>query len=305
VSEAKGSVLIVGSVALDTVQTPRGRRERVLGGAATYASVAASLYAPVSIVGVVGRDFPVRHIQVLRSRGVDTDGLDIREGKTFFWEGTYGANPNDRTTITTELNVFAEFAPKLPPDCRSHRFVFLANIDPDLQISVLDQMDRPEFVCVDTMNFWIEGKRDALVAVLRRAGMVLVNDSEARMLGGSESLYDCARTITAMGPPYLVIKKGEHGSMLLDEDGWFFCPAYPVKDVVDPTGAGDTFAGALIGSVAWAGTAQEFSLRRAVMGGTAAASFAIEDFSLDGLLRASRDDVARRVAELGRMMSFE
>ena len=302
-SERPGSVLIVGSIALDTVETPSDRRERILGGAATFASVAASLYAPVSIVGVVGRDFPVSYVGMLQARGIDTDGLEIRDGKTFFWEGVYGADPNDRTTVTTELNVFGSFEPKLPEAYRSCEYVFLANIDPDLQLSVLDQVKSPNFVCVDTMNFWIEGKPDVLTQVLKRVDMALLNDSEARMLGGASSLVECARNITAMGPKYLTIKKGEHGAMLLDDDGWFMCPPCLVEHVTDPTGAGDTFAGALIGSVAAEGGTDHRRLRKAVMRGTAAASYAIGDFSLDGLFPVTREDVEDRVEELARMMA--
>jgi sugar/nucleoside kinase (ribokinase family) len=304
VSDPAGSVLIVGSVALDTVETPRARRERVLGGAATYASVAAALYAPVSIVGVVGHDFPVSYIRTLIARGINTDGLEIRAGKTFFWEGRYAEDPNDRTTITTELGVFGEFEPAIPESHRSHAFVFLANIDPDLQLAVLDQMERPQFVCVDTMNYWIAGKRAALAAVLRRVDMALVNDSEARMLAGATSMVECARRIVGMGPRYLAIKKGEHGSLLLDDEGWFMCPPILVENVVDPTGAGDTFAGAMIGSLA-AGGGERRALRRAVMRGTAAASFAIEDFSVDALLRADRDRIEERVGELAQMIVYD
>ncbi len=297
-------VLIVGSVGLDAVSTPHGSVDRVLGGAASYSSVAASFFAPVSMVGVVGRDFPPENVALFESRGIDLSALEVREGETFFWAGEYGEDPNQAITHATDLNVFADFRPVLPASHCKLPYVFLANIDPELQLEVLDQMESPEFVAADTMNFWITGKRDELIQVLKRVTLALMNDAEARMLTGRKLLIEAAEDVLALGPRYVAIKKGEHGALLFSRDNLFSAPSYPIRQIVDPTGAGDSFAGALVGYLASTCDTGEPNMRKAVVYGSTVASFDVEDFSLRRLAALSREQIEERYGLLKRIAEF-
>ena len=280
--EKNGSpLLVVGSLALDTIETQTSRREEVLGGAACYASFAASFFAPIRLVGVVGQDFPAAHEDLLRSRKIDLAGLERASGRTFRWAGRYAADFNQRTTLDTQLNVFETFRPKLPAAYADSELVFLANIDPVLQLEVLGQVRRPRFVACDTMNFWIGGKRAELLRVLERVNMVLLNDEEARQLSGKDNLPAAARVIRDMGPAAVVIKRGDAGALFFSQDGVFAAPAFPLESVVDPTGAGDSFAGGCMGWLARTGDLSSNGIRTALVFGTVLASFAVEDFSLD------------------------
>lgn len=298
------SMLVVGSVAFDTIHNPRGVHPRILGGSATYASVAASYFTSVDLVGVVGRDFPESATRLLRDRGVDLTGLEAQDGKTFHWEGRYSDDLSSRTSLATELNVFAAFQPKLPEAYRSAPFVMLGNIDPDLQRDVLDQVRKPRLVVADTMNFWIEGKPEALAKTLARVDVLVVNEEEARQLGKSHSLVKVARTLQAMGPRIVIIKKGEHGAVLFDGEDIFIAPAYPLGEVVDPTGAGDTFAGGMLGYLARAGQADHASLRRAIVYGSALASFCVEGIGLERLTNLTRADIDARYESFRKLVHF-
>ncbi len=299
------SLVVVGSVALDTVTTPAGKVEDALGGSALYFAAAASLLGPVSVVAVVGEDFPEEEIEFLKERGVDFRGLEKRPGKTFRWGGVYSEDLNQRETLFTHLNVFEDFSPSLPDAYRDAPFLFLANIHPRLQSQVLDQMRRLRFVAMDTMNFWIEGTPDELAAVLKRVQMLVINDSEARQLSGESQLLKAVRVTREKGPQTVVVKKGEHGALLAYGDSLFWAPAYPVENVVDPTGAGDTFAGGMMGYLARAGEVTEATLRRAVMYGTALASFCVEDFSMRRLKTLTLEEVAERLRALQEMTRFD
>jgi sugar/nucleoside kinase (ribokinase family) len=299
------AILVVGSVAYDTVETPFGRAERVLGGSASFFSVAASFFAPVNLVGVVGEDFGEAQLAAFRGRPIDTEGLERMVGKTFHWQGRYSYDLNSRETVCTDLNVFEFFEPKIPARYRSSEVVFLGNIDPVLQRRVLDQVDRPRIVACDTMNFWIHGKPTELKETLKRVHVLLVNDAEARELSGEWNLVKAARAIRAMGPRTLVVKKGEHGVLMFDDDGSFAAPAYPLEDVFDPTGAGDTFAGGFLGYLAGAHDHGNPTLRRAVIMGSALASFCVEAFSLDRLLRLGRGEIDERYGLFKRLTHFE
>jgi sugar/nucleoside kinase (ribokinase family) len=299
------SVLIVGSVAIDSVKTPLGEVDDVLGGAAVYSSVAASLFAPVGLVGVVGDDFPREHLDFLRERGVDLEGLQTRAGQTFRWKGFYDFDVNQAHSLETHLNVFADFRPQIPEPYRDAPYVFLANIDPELQLEVLNQVRRPKLTLCDTMNYWIESKRDALLRVLERVDVAFMNDAEARQLCGTFSLVKAARQIMSHGPKTVVIKKGEHGAVMFTEDSHFSAPSYPMEDVRDPTGAGDTFEGGFIGYAAMADDTREATLRKAVVHGSVLASFNIEDFSLGRMRTLTRDEIDNRYHEFRRITFFE
>jgi sugar/nucleoside kinase (ribokinase family) len=299
-------VLIVGSVALDTVRTPLGHVEDALGGAAVYSSVAASFFTPVMVVGVVGEDFPKEHLDFLTSRDIDIRGIQVRPGRSFRWSGSYEYDLNQAHTLSTELNVFEHFRPDIPPAYRSAKFVFLANIDPELQIEVLEQVARPKLVACDTMNFWIENKRDVLLDVLKRVDVAFMNDAEARELIGTGSLIKAASEIRRLGPTTLVIKKGEHGAMMFCGSALCFAaPSYPLEEVVDPTGAGDSFAGGFIGYLAHTGDTTERNIRRAVIYGSTMASYNVEGFSLDRLRSLTPSDISTRYNEFKEMVSFE
>jgi sugar/nucleoside kinase (ribokinase family) len=299
------SILVVGSVAYDTVETPFGKAERVLGGSASFFSVAASFFVPVNLVGVVGRDFGEKELSAFQGREIDIEGLQRMDGETFHWQGKYSYDLNTRDTICTDLNVFEFFKPKIPARYRKSPYVFLGNIDPVLQRQVLDQVDAPKMVACDTMNFWIEGKLGELRETLKRVDVLLVNDAEARELSGEWNIVKAARAIRALGPRTLVIKKGEHGVLMISDEGSFAAPAYPLEEVFDPTGAGDTFAGGFLGYLASMGGHGDGVLRRAVIMGSALASFCVEAFSLDRLLRLTRPEIDDRFRLFKRLTHFE
>lgn len=300
------SVLIVGSVALDSVQTPSGKVERALGGAAVYSSVAASFFSPGRIVGVVGEDFPREHLDFLASRRIDTTGLQIVPGKTFHWAGSYEGDMNSAQTHATELNVFQNFRPELPESYKSSGFVFLANIDPELQLKVLDQVKGAKLTACDTMNFWISSKKAALLEVLKRVDIVFMNDAEVRQLTGIINLTRAAGALHEMGPKYVIVKKGEHGAvMYCNESICFMAASYPLMEVTDPTGAGDSFAGGFMGYIAQTGEMSEENLRRAVVYGSTLASYNVQDFSLNRFKQLTLDDINRRYDEFKRIVFFE
>lgn len=295
------SVLVVGSTALDSIKTPRAEAPRLLGGSASHAALAASFFAPTRLVGVVGRDFPRRYLTLYRRHGIDLEGLQIAEGSTFHWAGEYEVNMNHRRTLRTELGVFEQFRPDLPPRYRETPYVLLANIAPALQHHVLDQMRRPRFVVADTMDLWLNTALPDLLRLLRRVDALVLNDGEARQLSGEDNLLRAARRLHRLGPPVVIIKKGEHGALLSGPDGVFLCPAYPLERVVDPTGAGDSFAGGLVGYLARAGGRVRDHLRAAMLHGSVVASFCCEGFGVRRTARVTPAEIARRVDELLRL----
>ncbi len=299
------SLLVVGSVAFDALETPFGKVERTVGGAATYFSVAASFFTRVNLVGVVGDDFTAREAAIFRNRRIDISGLERAPGKTFFWAGRYTDNLNDRVTLATELNVFADFAPKLPPSYRDSSYIFLANIDPTLQRSVLSQVRRrPRLVALDTMNYWIERTPAELRKTLRHVQVLMINDSETRQLSSEHNLLHAARHIFRLGPRTLVIKRGEHGAMMVHARSVFSVPAFPLDEVHDPTGAGDSFAGGFMGYLASEGSTSDAALRRAMVYGSVMGSFAVERFGLDRLRRLTRAEIRARAQHLWRITRF-
>jgi sugar/nucleoside kinase (ribokinase family) len=299
------SILVVGSVAFDSVETPFGKAEKVLGGSASFFSVAASFFVPVSLVGVVGSDFGEKERAAFAGRDIDLAGLEQADGLTFHWGGKYSFDLNSRDTLFTDLNVFESFKPKIPAAYRQSKQVFLGNIDPELQRDVLDQVEKPDLVACDTMNFWISGRLEELKKTLARVDVLLINDAEARQLSGEWNLVKAARAIRGMGPKTLVLKKGEHGVLMFSEQGAFAAPAYPLEEVFDPTGAGDTFAGGFLGYLAGAPARDEATLRRAVVMGSTLASFCVEAFSLDRLLRLTRAEIDERFRLFKRLTHFE
>lgn len=299
------SILVVGSVALDRIETPFGIADRAVGGAATYFAAAASLFHPVQLVGVVGDDFPMDQLDFLSARGVDLSGLERAPGESFYWAGRYEYDMNSRETLETRLGVFGDFRPRIPEAFRDAELVFLANIDPDLQLEVLDQVRAPRFVACDTMNYWIESKREPLLALLRRVDCVLLNDSEARELSGDFNLKRAARWIRAQGPRIVVVKKGEHGALLFTENHTFFAPGYPLEEVFDPTGAGDAFAGGFMGWLGYVGSLDEEELCRAMIYGSATGSLACEKMGLARLIDVDIDAIHERVREFRRLTAFE
>jgi sugar/nucleoside kinase (ribokinase family) len=299
------SLLVVGSVALDTVETPKERREDVLGGAASYFAAAASFFSPVRMIGVVGTDFPRAHEDLLASFGVDLAGLERVEGRTFRWAGRYSADFNNRTTLDTQLNVFEGFRPKLPPSWAQSPFVFLANIDPVLQLDVLQKVERPQFVACDTMNLWIDHHRANLLKVLQRVDMLLLNDEEARLLSGRDNLPAAARAIRDLGPRAVVVKRGDAGALLFHEAGVFAAPAFPIETVADPTGAGDSFAGGFMGWLAHTGNVTPAGIRTALIIGSALASFCCEDFSLDRYRTLDLTEIRERFTAFAELVHFE
>jgi sugar/nucleoside kinase (ribokinase family) len=303
------SVLIVGSIALDDIKTQVEEHPNLLGGSASYGAVSASYFSPVNLVGIVGEDFPKEHIELLKSRRIDLDGLQIVPGKTFRWSGEYMWDMNTRETRSVELNVFEHFTPTLPPAYKSTPFVLLANIAPDLQHHVLDQVVKPRFVIADTMDLWINIAKESLIRLLGRVDMLILNDGEARQLTGETNLVKAAKSILALGPEYVAIKKGEHGCLLFGKSGEFFsCPAYPLEDIHDPTGAGDSFAGGLAGVLARENDTNPVnfdSLRRAVVFGTVLASFNVEAFSLERLKTVDAAQIEDRSRLLRLMSQFE
>ncbi|WNG26942.1 sugar kinase [Cystobacter fuscus] len=300
------SLLVVGSIALDSVETPFGIKEDVLGGSASFFSTAASFFTPVQMVAVVGEDFPKAHLDFLRARGVDTDGVSHEKGRTFRWKGRYTWQLNEAETLDTQLNVFQSFSPQLSERHRDAQYVMLGNIHPDLQSSVVDQVKSPRIVAADTMNFWINRTRPELLKTLKRVDLLFVNDAEARQISGEHNIIRAARGILGMGPQRIVIKRGEHGALLVEKDHLFACPAMPLADVFDPTGAGDAFAGGFMGTLATAGGSLDTSvLRRAMVMGSVMASFTVEKFSLERLHEISRADIHQRFSEFKRLTHFD
>ncbi|MGC3998387.1 MAG: PfkB family carbohydrate kinase [Anaeromyxobacter sp.] len=300
------SLLVVGSVALDSLETPFGRREDVLGGSASYFSTCASFFGPTRVVAVVGEDFPQAHVDFLGSRGIDLGGLVRQPGQTFRWKGRYEFDLNTAHTLDTQLNVFASFRPDLPAHYRDSEFVFLGNIDPDLQRAVLDQVKSPRFVGCDTMNFWITSKRESLLQTLKRVDMLFVNDAEARQLAGEHNVIKAARKILTFGPRAVVVKRGEYGALFFSGDEVFAAAAMPLASVFDPTGAGDSFAGGFMGYLASRGGRLDHgTMRRAIVLGGVLASFTVEQFSLDRLRTLTPGEIRARFADARRLAHFD
>ena len=298
------SVLIVGSTALDSIKTPKATNPRLLGGSASHAAVAASCFGPVNMVGVVGKDFPKRYLQLYERHGIDLEGLQIKPGKTFHWSGEYELNMNRRRTLATELGVFETFSPELPARYQRSRYVLLANIAPSLQHHVLDQMKRPKFVAADTMDLWLNIAKDDLLRLLKRIDLFVLNDSEAHQLTGDDNVINALPKLHKLGPRHVIIKKGEHGSILSGPRGLFIAPAYPLRTLVDPTGAGDSFVGGLMGYLAGAKGSIDAHLRQAMVYGSVAASFCCEGFGLKRTDGVKRADIEKRVRELTRLTRF-
>ncbi len=298
------SILVVGSVALDTVETPSGRADEVLGGSAAYFAVAASYFAPVKVVAVIGDDFPAHERAVLSSPNIDLEGLEVRKGRTFRWTGRYHEDMNIRDTLDLQLNVFADFAPVLPARYRDAPFVFLGNINPGLQGGVLDQLTQPRLIACDTISHWIEWARPELEALLRRVEILVINDEETRLLGRERNIVRAARNVLALGPRTLRVKRGEYGVLLFSANSVFAVPAYPLEEVFDPTGAGDSFAGGFLGYLAQSGDLSEAGFRKAIVYGSVVASFAVEDFSLRRFHTLSRDDIDRRYRQFVALTEF-
>ncbi|HEY7566727.1 MAG TPA: PfkB family carbohydrate kinase, partial [Gemmatimonadaceae bacterium] len=293
------SVLVVGSVALDSVETPFGKAEEALGGSGTFFSASASHFTSVHLVGVVGDDYPIDKLQILAGRGVDLTGVERMEGESFRWRGRYRHDLNTAETLETRLGVFSHFRPKIPPQFKKTPYVFLANIDPRLQLEVLRQVEQPKLVACDTMNFWIESRRSDLMALLPHVNILLLNDAEARQLTECANLVKAARWIMERGPGHVIIKKGEHGAFMFTRESIFFAPAYPLEDVFDPTGAGDAFAGGFMGYLTKTRHLDDAHLRRAVVYGSTMGSFAVERFSIERLLEISTRDIASRLGAFG------
>lgn len=299
------SVLVVGSVALDSVETPFGKAEEVLGGSANYFATSASHQTSVQLVGVVGSDYPMQKLEPLKARGIDFAGLETAEGESFRWRGRYRHDLNSAETLETRLGVFSHFQPKIPAQFKGAEYVFLANIDPRLQLQVLSQVERPKLVACDTMNFWIESRRADLLALIGKVDLITLNDAEARQLTEKANLVHAAKWILERGPKTVLIKKGEHGAFMFTKSSIFYAPAYPLESVFDPTGAGDSFAGGFMGWLARTGDLSEANMRRAVIVGSAMGSFVVEGFSLQRLLEVSREDIERRVGDFHKLVTFD
>lgn len=299
------SLLVVGSVAFDSIETPYGRAEGVLGGSATFFSVAASWFDRVNLVAVVGEDFGKEHLDVFTRRSIDTAGLERASGKTFRWQGEYAGDMNEARTLDTQLNVFQHFAPKIPEKFLGSEYVFLGNIDPVLQLHVRRQLTGARLVACDSMNFWIKGKAEDLKKTLAAVDALVVNDGEARMLTGERNLKRAADSIRRLGPRMVVIKRGEHGATLFADNSTFTVPAYPLEVVRDPTGAGDTFAGGFMGHLARTGDLSEANLRRALVYGSVMASFAVEEFGVDRMLRLGAAEIEKRFREIKELTHFD
>lgn len=298
------SLVIVGTFNLDTIETPQERRERIVGGSGTYCCLAASFFTTPRIVGVVGEDFPGDTLELFKGKGVDTEGLLVKPGKTFFWEGHYEDDPNKRTTVATEVNVLKGFRPQLPDHYRDADILFLANIDPDLQEDILAQVKSPRLVAMDTMNYWIQTRSESLLNVLEKVDVFFANDEEIRMLTDELNLITAGKHLLEKGPKLVVIKKGEHGALLLSKDFIFAVPAYPSETVVDPTGAGDSFGGGFLGHLDKVDSYAEGDIRRAAVYGSVLASFTIEKFGIDRLRSLSLEEIDRRFAEFQKLVTF-
>ena len=298
-------LLVIGSIALDSVETPFGRTEEALGGSAVYFAVAGSLLHPIQVVGVVGRDYPMGELQRLAQRGIDLRGVTVADGESFRWAGKYGFDLSTRDTLETRLGVFANFRPVIPEPFRDAEYVFLGNIDPELQLDVLQQVRHPKLVACDTMNYWIQGKRTALLRLLQQVDVLLVNDSEVRELSGDWHIHRAARWVLEHGPKSVVVKKGEHGAILVEPGRTFYVPAFPLDDVFDPTGAGDSFAGGFMAYLAHSGDLSSGNLRRAMVYGSAMGSFAVERFSVARFEEITLADVQARVRAHKDLVHFE
>ncbi|MGB2705376.1 MAG: PfkB family carbohydrate kinase [Candidatus Omnitrophota bacterium] len=299
------SILVVGSVALDTIKTPFGKKKEILGGSATYFSVSARLFEPhVNLVAVVGKDFPQKYVNFLKKKKIGLKGLEVRKGKTFRWEGEYGWDFSNPRTIVTHLNVFADFNPVIPEEYKKSKYVFLANIDPYLQNKVLSEMKNPALIACDTMNYWIENRRKELVKLLKKIDIFFLNESEAKELTGESSLVKAAKEVFKMGPEKIIIKKGEHGALLFSGNSIFSVPAYLMESIFDPTGAGDTFAGGVMGYLAAQKPLNKANLRKAIVYGTVMATFAVEDFSLRRLGAVKPADIQRRLKNFRKLTHF-
>lgn len=299
------SILVVGSVAFDSVETPFGKANDVLGGSATYFSTAASYFSDVKLVAVVGEDFPDEHVDFLKNKGVDVNGLQRTAGKTFRWQGRYDYDLNEAHTLATHLNVFERFKPEIPATHRKSPYVFLANIDPDIQWNVLEQVEKPKFVACDTMNFWIEGKPDALKRLLSKVNLFVLNEGEAREFAKEPNLVKAAKQILSYGPKTLIIKRGEYGALMFNGSSVFSAPAYPLESIFDPTGAGDSFAGGLMGYLANTDNTNESNIRQAIIFGSVMASFNVEDFSLNRMKTLTLKEVHERYKEFKQLTHFE
>jgi sugar/nucleoside kinase (ribokinase family) len=300
------SLLVVGSVAFDALESPYGKVDRALGGAATYFAVAASFFSPVHLVAIVGDDFTKEDASVFHGRSIDIEGLERAVGKTFFWAGRYSQNLNERVTLTTELNVFAEFKPRLPEKYRNSKYVFLANIAPGLQRDVLHQVKRkPKIAAMDTMNYWIERTNAELRETLKHVDILMINDTETRELSSEHNLLRASKHIFKMGPSTLVVKRGEYGAMLVDKNGIFCVPAFPLEEPHDPTGAGDSFAGGFMGYLASVGNKSDASLRRAMVYGSVLGSFAVEQFGLDRLRKLKKSEIHARARHFAKLTQFK
>jgi sugar/nucleoside kinase (ribokinase family) len=299
------SLLVVGSIALDSVKTPFGERDDALGGSAVFFSSAASILHPVQLVGVVGDDYPESALEQLAQRGVDLRGVEHAAGESFRWKGEYSYDLQNRDTLDTHLGVFASFDPQIPEEFRDARYVFLGNIDPELQLRVLDQIHEPALVACDTMNYWIHGKRDTLLELLRRIDVLLVNDAEARELSGDWNVYRAARWIVEAGPSMVVVKQGVYGAVLYESERLFYIPAFPLEEVFDPTGAGDAFAGGFMAHLARTDDVSSDNLRRAMVYGSAMGSFAVERFSIDRFNEIGPAEVTARVREFAELVRFD
>jgi len=298
-------ILVVGSVALDSIETPTGKVEEVLGGSAIYFSVAASFFADVNLVGVVGNEFPEEHIKFLKERKIDLKGLQKEEGKTFRWVGKYEHDFNNAYTLDTQLNVFNHFNPTIPDQYRRSELVFLANIDPELQLRVLNQVQQPQIIACDTMNFWIENKLSALKETIKLIDILIINEGEVKELAKETNLIKASRAILSLGPKTLIIKQGSYGAMMVKETSIFSAPAYPLENIVDPTGAGDTFAGGFMGYLANSGSFQEKELRKAIIFGSVMASFTVEQFSIDRLRSLTFPEIENRYGVFKKLTYFD
>lgn len=299
------SILVVGSVAFDSITTPFGVAENVLGGSASYFATSASFFTDVNLVAVVGDDFPQAHVDFLASRGIGLEGLQRKPGRTFRWTGKYEYDLNEAHTLDTQLNVFEQFRPQLPEEYREAEYVFLGNIDPELQLEVLTQVRKPRLIACDTMNFWIDGKREALLRTLKRVDTLLINEAEVRQLAQEPNLVKAAAIVRSFGPKTLVVKRGEYGVLMFGEHSIFSAPAFPLEEVFDPTGAGDTFAGGFVGYLAATRNLEESSLRKAIVFGTVMASFTVEKFSLDRLRELDLETIEQRYRKIRMLTEFD
>lgn len=299
------TVLVVGSIGLDTIETPFGKKEGILGGSAIHAGVASSFFSKTAVMGVAGSDFPKEYLEFLKARKIDTSGIQILPGETFRWSGYYEYDMNQAHTRDTKLNVYTLFDPKIPEHLKKTEFVFLANLDPDLQLKVLDQMEKPKLVAMDTMDFWINNKREALHEVIKRVDLVLMNDSEARQFTETPNIPIAAKRLLKLGAKIVIIKKGEHGALLFSKDEHFSAPSYPQDMLRDPTGAGDSFAGGFIGYLAKSGDTSMKNIRRAIIVGSVMASYNVEDFSLDRMRRLQKKEIIDRFFEFKKFADFE